>query len=193
MIQLHPLIIHFPVALLVSALLFALLAILIKNKQELFKELLFWNIILGTIGAVLAVITGLVAESNLVHNNAIHTIMETHELLGYIITSAFVIISVWLILRKTKMQIKEFASLTFFIALFSVLVGYTAHLGGKMVYQEGAGVIPMEMIISNQTHDHDNGENHNHDNTETKEHDDLQEHNHSSTIESEHEEHNHEH
>ncbi len=161
MTPLHPKIIHFPVALLISVILFALLAILIKNKRELFKEIIFWNVLIGALGSIAAVISGLIEEGTLVHNNAIHEIMETHKLLGYIIAGIYVLTSIWLLLRKHKMQIKELVLLTLILTVSAILVGYSAHLGGKMVYENGTGIKPYEQYIPNDNHEHNNT-NHEH-------------------------------
>ena len=150
MIPLHPKIIHFPIALLITALLFAILAIAFKKKRQLFKDLLFWNIILGTLGAITAVITGLIAQDKLVHNEAIHELLKTHETLGFIIASVFIILSVWLLIRRSKMDMKEFVLFTFWLAVVSGTLVYSADIGGKMVYELGAGVIPMEETIQSQ-------------------------------------------
>ena len=155
---LHPLIVHFPIALLITSVLFAVLAVLIKNKREVFKDILLGNLLLGTIGAVAAIISGKFAEESLAHNTKIHEIMEVHETLGYILTSIFAIIVIWLILRRYKIQIKELIIMTSFLIIASGLLVYTAYLGGKMVYEEGAGVIPMEKIMNNQTHEHNHVE-----------------------------------
>ena len=56
------------------------------------------------------------------------------------------------------MQIKELIILTIFLIVASIMLAYTAHLGGKMVYEEGAGVIPMEKMINNQTHEHNHSD-----------------------------------
>jgi uncharacterized membrane protein len=154
MLPLHPRIVHFPVALLTASALFGILALLVKSKRELFKEILFWNLILGVAGAIAAIITGLIQEDKLVHNEAIHELMETHETLGFIFSSLFAVLLVWMIFRKSKMKTGELAILVIFIIISAGLVTYSAHLGGKMVYGEGAGVIPMKPILEHEGHHH---------------------------------------
>jgi uncharacterized membrane protein len=160
MIPLHPRIVHFPVALLISAAVFGILALLFKNKRKLFKEVLFWNLLFGLIGAIAAVLTGLREEDTIIHNYKIHTIMEIHKLLGLIFTGIFLLLFVWMFIRKLKMKTGELAAFTVILVLTAGLLGYSAHLGGKMVYKEGAGVIPMQSIIikQGQYHHHGNAE-----------------------------------
>jgi uncharacterized membrane protein len=177
MIPLHPRIVHFPVALLISAGLFGILALAFKSKRNLFKEVLLWNLALGVIGGVVAIITGLREEANLVHNDTIHSIMETHKLLGFIFSGIFLVLLIWIVIRKSNMKILEFSSIVVFLVLSAGLLGYSAHLGGIMVYENGAGIIPLKEIINNpgSEHEHQNGhdiQDHNiPDTDETKEHD----------------------
>lgn len=157
MIPLHPRIVHFPVALLISAAILGILALIWKGKRNTLKEVLFWNLILGVAGAVLALISGLVEEKTLVHNDTIHSILETHELLGFVFSGIFLAVLIWLFVRKPKMKATEFSALVTILVLSSGLLGYSAHLGGKMVYEQGAGVVPMEEIISPGEHQHEHG------------------------------------
>jgi uncharacterized membrane protein len=157
MIPLHPKIVHFPVALLISAALFGILALIWKSKRDALKEVLFWNLALGVIGAVVAIISGLFEEKTLIHNDTIHSILETHELLWFIFSGLFFAVLIWMITRKSKMKTTEFSALVAVLVLSAGLLGYSAHLGGKMVYEEGAGVVPMEEIISPKEHQHQHG------------------------------------
>ena len=165
MLPIHPKIVHFPVALLISAAFFGILALLIKSKRNLFKEILTWNLLLGVLGAIAAIISGLREEETLVHNDAIHEIMETHELLGFIFSGIFLAILIWILVRKSRMKIVEFTIIVVMLIAAAGLLGYSAHLGGKMVYKEGAGVIPMKEILSHEEHHHHHGE------AETEQHD----------------------
>jgi uncharacterized membrane protein len=164
MIPIHPRIVHFPIALLITAAVFGILALIFKSKRNMFKEVLFWNLVLGVAGVFVAIISGLREEKTLPHNEAIHSIMETHELLGFIFSGIFLAVLIWMIVRKSKMKTLEFLGVVVILVLSSGLLGYSAHLGGKMVYQEGAGVVPMEAIISHEEHQHihvgDEKENH---------------------------------
>ena len=154
MIPLHPRIVHFPVALLITATVFGILALVFRNKRKKFMELLIWNLAFGVGGAFLAIISGLLEEKTLVHSDKIHEIMETHELLGFIFSGVLFIVLIWMILRKSKMRLPEFTSIVILLVLSSGLLGYGAHLGGRLVYEEGAGVLPMESVISGEDHNH---------------------------------------
>ncbi|RUT79599.1 DUF2231 domain-containing protein [Ancylomarina longa] len=162
MIPIHPRIVHFPLALFMIAALVGIIALLSPSRRNLLKEILLWNLGFGLLGAVLAIITGYYEESVLVHNEAIHELMETHELLGIIFTSLFLVSFVWMLIRKSKMGKIEFISIVLFLIFSSGILAYSAHLGGKMVYENGAGVVPMKKIIKDNSKDTHEHEEHNH-------------------------------
>jgi len=147
----HPIIVHFPIALLIVAGLFAIVHLI--TKKEVFREVCFWNLILGTLGAIAAVISGIDQSNTIVHNNAIHEVMILHQNLAYTVLAIFVLLTIWTIVRKAKMSKAErvFHVLAFLIGIG--FITYTGHLGGQMVFKHGAAVKPMEKII-NTGHDH---------------------------------------
>jgi uncharacterized membrane protein len=154
MIPIHPRIVHFPVALLITAAAFGILALIFKSKRNMFREILIWDLTLGVASTLIAIISGLIEEKTLAHNDAIHSIMNIHKLLGFILSGIFLVAWLWMIVRKSKMKTYEFTGVVVILVLTAGLLGYSAHLGGKMVYQEGAGVVPMETIISKEEHQH---------------------------------------
>jgi len=144
----HPMIVHFPIALLLTATLISFLAVLFKKKREEFKTVLYWVMILGSISVLAALFSGLYEDARgVIHDDAIHKIMEVHKLLGFIITSAFISVTLWFVIRKRKIQYRELLIITLFLIATSSVLAYSAYLGGKMVYEEGTGVKPMEKYI----------------------------------------------
>ncbi len=168
MIPLHPKVLHFPIALLITALLTALLAIFFRNKRDFFKEMLMWITLLAGLSAIVTATAGFIAESQLVHNDTIHEMLELHKTLALTLTAGLIIASVWIIWRRNKMQIKELIIFTVFLAVLGGLVGYTAEMGGKMVYEQGAGIIPMQEILEKTPHQHYDTKDHSHEAIEHK-------------------------
>lgn len=166
MIELHPAIVHFPIALLTIAALFGVLSLFVK--KELFKEIAFWNLLLGVIGSIAAVFTGLIEEQSLVHNDEIHKVLTKHKFTGFgILIFSFVLLT-WVWVRKNKFKKGEYIAWVLFLALSTAAVFYQGFLGGKMVFEQGAGVKPMEQYMehggdstkphghSNSAHEHSN-------------------------------------
>ncbi|MBI2104661.1 MAG: DUF2231 domain-containing protein, partial [Candidatus Omnitrophica bacterium] len=73
----HPLVVHFPIALLLAAVLVDALALVLKRPA--WHRVAFWNLCLGTVGAAAAVLTGLRAAEVAKHTFAIHQVMELHQ------------------------------------------------------------------------------------------------------------------
>src|SRR5688572_26086778 len=159
--ELHPAIVHFPIALLTVAALFAVISLF--AKKEFFKEGAFWNLLLGVIGAIAAVITGLVEERTLVHNDAIHEILEKHEMNGIAILILSFGLLTWCWVRKNKFGKTEHRLWVSLLVLGTAMIFYQGYLGGRMVFEKGAGVKPMEIHMSDSgsTHLHsDPGHDH---------------------------------
>ncbi len=158
MTTIHPIFVHFPIALLLTATLISVLAVLFKSKREELKIVLYWILILGAISVLAALFSGLYEDERVVHDEAIHKIMEVHKLLGFIITTVFVLITIWFIIRKRKIRLRELTVMTLLLIGTSGVLVYSAYLGGEMVYEQGAGVKPMEKYML-EIH---NGEGHQH-------------------------------
>src|SRR5688500_5670856 len=112
---LHPAIVHFPIALITIATLFAVISLFAKKK--IFKELVFWNLLLGIVGAIAAVLTGLMEERTLVHNDAIHEILEKHEMNGIAILILSLALLAWHWVRKNKFRKTEYKLWTLVLVL----------------------------------------------------------------------------
>jgi uncharacterized membrane protein len=165
MIKLHPAIVHFPVALLSTAALFAVISLFRKN--DFFKRAAFWNLFLEVIGAIAAVLTGLIEEQNLIHNEEIHQILIKHKFTGFAIMILSQILLTWYWVRKNKFGRKEYVLWVLFLVIGTAMIIYQGFLGGRMVFEEGAGVKPMELQMQKEgesagSHSHSNSGGHDH-------------------------------
>ena len=135
--SLHPLIVHFPIALLLTALLLDLLALAVKRPA--LHRIALWNLSLGTLGAATAVLTGLRAAEVAKHSFEIWQIMELHERLG--ITTLILGLMACGLRFFTRDQLSPRLRVFSLIlmAAFAGTVSYGAYLGGRMVYEFGVG------------------------------------------------------
>ena len=76
--NIHPVVVHFPIVLLPLALLFQILAVGRGNDRQ---RIALWFLWLGTLGALAAATTGLLAEAEVEHPEAAHEVMELHKTL----------------------------------------------------------------------------------------------------------------
>ncbi|MFQ5328623.1 MAG: DUF2231 domain-containing protein [Thermodesulfobacteriota bacterium] len=156
--NLHPLVVHFPIALLNGFLLMEVLGALFMSEDC--RTAARWMLYLGTLGAVAAVAFGLKAEGTLLHNRAIHVILERHEKFGLTVLILATTLSVWRILRERHFKTTERGIHIVVAAVMVAVMAIGADMGGLMVYKHGAGVkaVPMD-----DGHDHALGEGDHHD------------------------------
>jgi uncharacterized membrane protein len=160
--RLHAALNDLPTALLVTAALFELLAL--ATRRESFRQVSFWTLIVGALGGVAAVLSGLQAEENIAHGDEVHRVMETHELLAFVTLGVFGVLAAWRLWRERRMGTGERA-----LALAATLVGAgvliaTAVYGGRLVFDHAAG-IPTEVLTAESRsrtdgHEHAPGEGH---------------------------------
>lgn len=160
MIELHPAIVHFPIALITIAALFAVLSLF--SKKEFFKGAAFWNLLIGVVCAIAAVITGFMEEQSLVHNDEIHQALLKHKYTGFGILIFSFILLTWGWVRKNKFRKGEYVAWAISLLLGTAAVFYQGFLGGKMVFEQGAGVKPMEQYLD---HGSDSTKGHSHSNS----------------------------
>ena len=142
--NLHPMFVHFPVALLPVALAFLLLARWKNSGHMLFAAKAC--LIAGLMGASAAVISGLMAEDSIPHNDTIHRMKETHKVAAITMLSATAILTAWS--RWITLGMREsFRWFTGTLILLNALLVSVGDLGARMVYQEGAGVVPATSMI----------------------------------------------
>jgi uncharacterized membrane protein len=151
----HPMLVHFPIALLIVTGIIALIDLLISKYQ--LKKMVLWNLVFAAIGTVFTVISGFKDANVIPHNETIHEIMELHEKIGIVILVITIILSVWIFLRYSKMKKTENILFVLILWIALAFAGYNGYLGGKMVYDNGAGIKPMQkaFLLEDKDHDHD--------------------------------------
>ncbi len=138
MIPLHPMLVHFPVALVVFAGILAVVA-WIWNKPRL-HQIARVNLIIGTLCAILTMISGLAAEGDVFTIDPQHDVLERHELLAMISLVLLVVLSVWAIWKRKDWALKVPTIFTIVLLIAHLAVVGTAFYGGKLVYNYGVGV-----------------------------------------------------
>ena len=135
--SLHPITVHFPLALLVTALLLETLALLLRRPQ--WHRLSLWNLGLGAAGALAAVLTGRQAMAAAKHSMEIYRIMELHERLGYAVLALVILGAVCRIAARDHLAPRVRGVFWVLLAVACGLMGFSAHLGGRLVYEFGVG------------------------------------------------------
>jgi uncharacterized membrane protein len=152
---LHPKVVHFTIALFSVAVQFDLIGMIFK--KEYFHNAAWLNLIFASAAGIVTVLTGLLAEANVVHNDAAHGIMETHETIGFFVLGAILILLIWRLVLKGKFPYKT-SYIYMIIAAAGVGLMFTgAYYGGEMVYTHGVAVKAMSVNKSEAEHPHNHG------------------------------------
>ena len=81
----HPMIVHFPIALLIVAVMFELLAM--RWRTSGLRDASLYTLVAGVVGAGLAIITGKMAEEGMEESGIPDALLDIHEGLGYAVWS----------------------------------------------------------------------------------------------------------
>jgi uncharacterized membrane protein len=135
--NIHPLVVHFPIAFLVGAALFYFLSWILRNQT--FAMAAFLLLVLGTLSAGAAVGTGLYGEEGVMVSRSVREhLLETHEEIMLGTLGLSVVLSVWALIARPFPIKKRMLFLFALLALLGVLtVG--ADYGARMVYDYNAG------------------------------------------------------
>ena len=137
MLNYHPVFVHFPIAFWVGALLFEVMAMIRKNDElhRMARRLLY----LGTIAAVAAVWTGLLAEGSVPEAGPAHEIMEIHERM-MLMTSSLAAGLCLLAAFKRQMggRLRKLFLLGLVVLAGLMVIG--TDRGAQLVYQYATGV-----------------------------------------------------
>jgi uncharacterized membrane protein len=136
--ELHAALNDLPVALLLAAVAFEVLAAGVKKDG--LRVAAFWMLVAGAAGALAALISGLAAERTVEHGVTVHALMERHETLAITATVVFCGLAGWRIWRRRRFGSWERPLFAGIALLGAVLLLYVAHVGGTMVFRYGAGV-----------------------------------------------------
>lgn len=133
---LHPVVVHFPIALLITAILFEALEPVLK--RDFLREASTWLLGLGFLGGLVAAATGVLAEEAAEDGGVPKSAIETHESLAFAALAVFALLIVIRWLQRTRR-----IPITVFLGIGLVgvvLIGLTGYFGGDLVYRYGAGV-----------------------------------------------------
>jgi uncharacterized membrane protein len=132
--HLHPMIVHFPVALILIGFLADVVYLFFK-KEKCLSKTGFYLMILGTLGAAAAFTTGHLftsepAEGEIVKVYSQH---ETGALITLIIMSIGSIVRIYYVVKKKEETPLKWIVFGLYL-LGTIAVSFTGFMGGSMVY-----------------------------------------------------------
>ncbi len=138
--HIHPMIVHFPIALLIIGFLFDLAGA--AFKKDFFRNAGFYLLILGTLGVVAAYISGNLAGDGITEAGPLKQAIELHEeaaeLSLWIMIAAALIRIAFVMTKKYTGVFQWLAIVVFFIGVLSI--ARTGYYGGELVFKHAAGV-----------------------------------------------------
>lgn len=138
--HLHPMIVHFPIALLIIAFLADLAGITLK--REFFSRMGLILMVLGTVGVVAAYLSGDFAADGLTEAGPLKLAVEDHEEAALLTLWIMVITT---IVRLGMVAFRKYTGMARWIPLVLFLAGVasvarTGYYGGELVFKHAAGV-----------------------------------------------------
>ena len=138
----HPAVVHFPLALIVSAALLLIGARLAARDSAAatLATVGTWNLCLGAVTAVLALASGLAAVLDLNVSEAAHLAISLHAKWAMFASLAVVLLAVW---RGAGTAPDSRPSWLFVMLLAAAALALlaTGYRGGENVYRYGIGVL----------------------------------------------------
>lgn len=136
--HLHPILVHYPLALLVTSLFFYIFA-RIKNSKPV-ELIALANLITGTLLSYATVYSGLLAEEAVEHSGPIHEIVELHEKAGFVVAGIYTVLTLWGWLAYRRPGSKVIPIFLIVLILATVVLAFQGYTGGYLVYEGGLGV-----------------------------------------------------
>jgi uncharacterized membrane protein len=137
----HPMVVHFPIALTLSAGAALIAAKLVRRESlaEMLATVGTWNLCAGAVAALVALATGLAGVLDLQVGDAARAAIATHVKWAMFTSVVLLLVAVW---RGAGSAPRSRPSWLFVIVLGAVCVAlsFTGYFGGENVYRHGVGV-----------------------------------------------------
>ena len=153
----HPIFVHFTIALLAAAtLLFGVSALWRRGRWSASVEAAAnWNLWLGAGVTALTIAAGLQAAATVAHDEAAHLAMENHKIWALGTAALFALLALWNGLRVRRAVPIGFGFLALLVVAAVGLVG-TGLRGADLVFRHGVGVMALpEPEPGGEAHSHD--------------------------------------
>ncbi|HEX2973979.1 MAG TPA: DUF2231 domain-containing protein [Tepidisphaeraceae bacterium] len=163
--SLHPLVIHFPIALLLVSPLFLLLALALPKRGQAFGIAALILMALGTLGIVVAIWTGERAGELAERTPQVNAMLEEHEELADATRTTFLVLTLLYAailvaatylppLQRPRVRLPIHATFLLLFLAGGVLLANTAHRGGRLVHQFGIHALMAEPLPTNLATEH---------------------------------------
>lgn len=134
----HPRVVHFPIALSVVGILFIVYGILRRqDRWTLYGQV---TLLLGWLGVMAAVVTGLIDQAKAPQDTAVAAVINQHITAGVALLIAAGLALYWPIKDKKLFSSNARWGYVALLVVIVLLVFIEGWLGGKLVYQYHVGM-----------------------------------------------------
>ncbi len=154
--NIHPLFVHFPVALILTTLLFE--AFWWMTKKDKFRDFATYLLVLSVLFSVAAVITGYLASNSLGHDAPGHDFVHEHRNV-MMWMSGILLVTVFSVLFVRPLREGNLRRLLIIpLLVIGALLVYGADKGGQLVFEYGMGVKAISEDVEHGSSGHTNVE-----------------------------------
>ncbi|MDD5579009.1 MAG: DUF2231 domain-containing protein [Methylobacter sp.] len=158
--NIHPLLVHFPIAFLSAFFVLDIIGTLAKKNQ--WRSVAGWCLYIGTVALIFTVITGYMAADSVAHGQDVHGIMERLENISLLALALAIILSIWRMISGSLIRSGANGIFLILSASLFILIMLSADLGGLMVYKYGVGVDAVQVSETELSHEHNQEPPHDH-------------------------------
>jgi uncharacterized membrane protein len=132
--HLHPIIVHFPITLIIVGFIFEVISIFFKDEKCLSKTG-FYLMVLGSLATIAAWSSGHLFTEEPTGGDILKVFLrhKTGALITMIFIIAGTIFRTWLVIKKKEETYLKWIAFGFYLLAF-MAVSYTGLMGGTMVY-----------------------------------------------------------
>ena len=154
--NIHPLLVHFPIALIFVIVVCDLIGMILRKESFVFTGTIVT--VFAALGAGAAVLSGLIAEESVEESEQVESLIETHESLGFVYLGLILFLLIYrLALRKRLSGMTGWIAVIISVAA-AVVVSIGGYIGGEMVYRYGTGVAAVQGASDSEIDDHESEE-----------------------------------
>ncbi len=133
----HPLVVHFPIAFLIGAALFYFLALILR--KDTLATTAFFLLILGAFSACVTAASGLYAEDGVMVSLSVREhLLEHHEQLMLVTTGLSIVLAIWAVIARPFPKKKRGIFILVIVIMLGIMT-WGADYGARMVYDYNAG------------------------------------------------------
>lgn len=139
-VPLHPMLVHFPIALLFVSALFDLLSRALGRDS--LRDAALWLLGLGILGGAASAVAGTMAEEAAEKAGVAESLIETHEALAFATLGVMIVLFLYRLWCRNQFSPTTFAVYAVGLVIGLGAISATGHTGGALVYEQGAGMAP---------------------------------------------------